>query len=245
MTSGDFVLILNSDVSIRPGFIHHLLERAAPWQPALAAPLVVTDGKTTFTARRFPRARHQAIERIKLLGRWQGRPIWNKAVGLDVRAVAGKDLTGQWVAGVAMLLPAEILRRVGAFDERYLMYAEEVDIQRRLAVMDIPRVFLGSVVLEHVGGASTDPTRADDWLVRSRLAYAWKWGGFGRLRTLLSAATAVNLLGEVVRMAMGREVRLGAELETLRLIWANDLATGTRRLSQHHRGSEKGFPAHE
>jgi N-acetylglucosaminyl-diphospho-decaprenol L-rhamnosyltransferase len=207
LTSLDQVLIVNSDVSIAPGFVGRLVEAARPWQPALVGPAVRTGGEAEHTARRFPRPRHQAFERIRVLTRFQGSDWWARAIGQDLGARPGTDRPVDWIAGVCLLVPRAAFELVGGFDERFFMYAEEVDLQQRLALAGVPRVYLGSVAVDHVGGASSDPARAQEWLADSRLAYATKWGGAGRLRALLTGVALVNAITQVARRLAGRDVR--------------------------------------
>lgn len=219
-TSGGLVLILNSDVSIARGFVRRLLDAAAPWQPALVGPAVRTAGTTEHTARRFPQPRYQAVERVRVLTRFKKSIWWARAIGQDLRARPGADLPVDWMAGVCLLLPRSAFDLVGGFDERYYMYAEEVDLQRRLARVGVPRVYLGSVSLDHVGGASSDPARAQAWLAESRLTYAAKWGGTGRLRALLTGVALVNAVTESVRRLAGRDVHPVRDLATdVRSAW--------------------------
>lgn len=219
-TSLPLLLILNSDVSITPGFVHRLVQAADPWQPALVGPAVRTGGDVERTARRFPRPAYQAFERIRLLARFQRSDWWARMIGQDLRARPGIDLAVDWIAGVCLLVPRASFDLVGGFDERFFMYAEEVDLQRRLEVAGVHRVYAGSVFLDHVGGASSDPARAPAWLVESRLTYAAKWGGVGRLRVLLTGVAVINAATDAARRLAGRDVHPMRELSSeLREAW--------------------------
>ncbi len=219
-THGDLLLLLNSDVTFERGFARRLVSAAAPWQPALAGPAVRTGGSVEQTARRFPRPRFQAVEAVRVLGRFQGADWWARAIGQDLHARPGADRPVDWMAGVCLLLPRVAFDLVGGFDERYFMYAEEVDLQRRLADAGVARVYLGSIELDHVGGASSDPGRARGWLAESRLTYAAKWGGLGRLRALLTGVALLNAATGAVRRAAGRPVHPVRELsDDLRDAW--------------------------
>lgn len=216
----ELLLILNSDVNLHPGFVRALLTAAAPWQPALVGPAIRTGGVTDHTARHFPRPRYQAVERVRILTRFHGTRWFARAIGQDLRARPGEDRPVDWVAGVCLLVPRAAFDRVGGFDERFFMYAEEVDLQRRLADIGVPRVYVGSVTLDHVGGGSSDPARVQGWLADSRLAYADKWGGGRRLRTLLTAAAFLNAATDGARRVAGRDVRPLTDLSAeLRQVW--------------------------
>lgn len=201
------LLIMNSDVSIGPDFVERLVRASEPWQPALVGPAVETGGVTEHTARRFPRPRYQAFERLRLLARFRDSDWRGRLIGLDLRARPGEDRPVDWVAGVCLFVPRTAFDLVGGFDERFFMYAEEVDLQRRLAAAGIPRVYLGSVALGHLGGASSDPVRAQEWLADSRLTYAAKWGGILPLRAMLSGVALVNAATDGARRLVGRDVR--------------------------------------
>ncbi|MBM6404311.1 glycosyltransferase family 2 protein [Phycicoccus sp. CSK15P-2] len=204
------LLVLNSDVALGPTFVADLVAAAAPWMPALVGPLVLdADGLPAPTARHFPTVTHQAVEWLTPLARFREHRLLHEAVGHDTRAVPGAVLPVDWVVGAAMLLPTEVFREVGGFDEGYVMNSEEVDLQRRLRDVGVPSVFVGTVTMTHTGGGSSDPTRRREWLVASRARYAERWGGPGarlRLTTALTAATAVNAVANTARRLAGRPV---------------------------------------
>lgn len=216
----DRLLILNSDLTIKPTFVSDLVHGADSWMPALAAPAVRTDGRYPLIGRRFPTAGSQFIERLSVLARWRDEAWWQRSIGQDIRAVNGVETAVDWVAGVAMLLPTEEFRAVGGFDERFYMYAEEVDLQRRLRSRGIPSVLLGSVVADHVGGASSDPARQQEWLADSRLKYAAKWGGRRRLMAGWTIAALINAGTGSLRKMTGRDVEPIVGLRhDLGLVW--------------------------
>ncbi len=215
------LLVLNSDVEVGPTFVADLVDAAAPWMPAVAGPLLLDhDGLPAWSGRHFPTVGHQTVEWLTPLARFRHRRALHEAVGHDTRAVPGAVVPVDWLVGAALLLPTEVFRAVGGFDEGFFMNSEEIDLQQRLREQGIPSVFVGTVSLVHVGGGSSDPLARRRWLVESRLRYADRWGGARRLRAALTAATAVNLVANGARRAFGRPVRpvatARAELELLR-----------------------------
>jgi N-acetylglucosaminyl-diphospho-decaprenol L-rhamnosyltransferase len=202
----DLILILNSDLVISRSFVYDLVRAAAPWLPAVVSPLVRSpEGETAWTGRHFPRVRHQFVEWLVPLARWRDKRLLHEAVGHDTRVGAGATVV-DWVTGAVLLLPTSEFRAVGGFDERYFMNSEEVDLQRRLRDRGLLSVVLASVEAEHVGGASSDPSRRRAWLVSSRMTYASKWGGLGGLRAALLLATGINFVWNVGRRGCGRAV---------------------------------------
>lgn len=203
----EIALVLNSDLQIGPTFVSDLVSAATPWQPVVASPQVHRpDGRPEWVGRHFPTTSQQAVEWLTPLARWRHLHALHEAVGHDTHVADGASTPVDWVTGAAMLIPVRQFREVGGFDERYFMNAEEVDLQRRLRAIGVPSVVLGTVSAIHEGGGSSDPARRRTWLVNSRLEYARTWGGLGRLRTALVAASAVNLCVNTSRRALGRTV---------------------------------------
>ncbi|MBT2519662.1 glycosyltransferase family 2 protein [Arthrobacter sp. ISL-28] len=201
------ILILNSDLEIGPGFVSDLVHAAAPWQPAVVSPQVVGhNGKPQWVGRHFPTIRHQVTEWLTPLARWRHLPLLHEAVGHDTRCRDGAMVPVDWVVGAAMLIPRDEFRVVGGFDEGFFMNSEEVDLQRRLREHGIPSVFAGTVCVRHEGGGSSDPDRRRQWLVKSRMRYAEKWGNPQVLRLALRMASAINFGFNLVRQAAGRDV---------------------------------------
>lgn len=207
----DYALVLNSDLGIGHTFVEDLVRVASPWQPAVVSPRIVRPtGEQEWIGAHFPDAGQHATEWLSPLARFRQTDAWREAVGIDTRCVEGAVLPVDWVKGAAMLIPVAPFRAVGGFDERFFMFAEEVDLQRRLREIGVPSVFAGTVTAVHEGGGSSDPERRRHWLVESRLKYAAKWGGERGLKVALAAASVANFGVNAVRQAAGRDIDAAA-----------------------------------
>lgn len=194
VAAGELLMILNSDLTVEENFLREYLAAARPWLPAVVAPRIVTEGRAVDTARRFPTIGHQVTEWLTPLARIRHTPAGRYAVGNDIDATtATTPIPIEWAVGAALLIPASTFSDIGGFDERFFMNAEEVDLQYRLAQRGIPVIYVPQVVVEHVGGGSSDPALRRKWVVESRLLYAGKWGGRRRLQTALTLASGLNL----------------------------------------------------
>jgi N-acetylglucosaminyl-diphospho-decaprenol L-rhamnosyltransferase len=235
VSTGDLLLILNSDLEIPDSFVADFVAASRPWMPAVTSPLVVDSaGEEAWTGRRFPRVHQQAAEWLTPLARWRSRGHLHDLVGRDTRSYqAASDVPVDFVVGAAMLVPREMFREVGGFDERFYMNSEEADLQYRLRHLGVPSIALRSPVVVHEGGGSSDPARRRAWVVTSRLSYAEKWGHPRTLRIALTVASAINYLWNAPRQVLGRDVdarkTFGAERH---LIWAR---TAEQRLEQKTR----------
>jgi GT2 family glycosyltransferase len=151
------VLLLNPDARIGWPDVLRLqaVLRSDPTLAAVAPQLTHPDGSAQRTAWPFPTP----------------LTVWLDAVGL------GDTHHGPtFVTGAVLLLRAEARAEVGGFDERYFLYAEETDWQRRALGRDWRVRLVRDVGAVHVGGASSES--ADERVrrsVRSSLAYARRW----------------------------------------------------------------------
>lgn len=208
VSTGDLLLILNSDLEIPESFVNDLVAASLPWMPAVTSPRVVDRaGSEAWTGRHFPRVHHQVAEWLVPLARWRSQGHLNDLVGRDTRSYgAASDVPVDFVVGAAMLLPRKLFNEVGGFDEQFYMNSEEADLQRRLRGLGVASIALHSPSVVHDGGGSSDPAKRRRWLVTSRFTYAGKWGHPRALRTALTAASVVNLCWNGARRARGRDV---------------------------------------
>lgn len=211
----EFLLILNSDLTVGPGFLAELSRAAGPLMPAVTSPEVIgRSGSTQWTGRHFPRAKHTFVNAFSGLARFRRTRWWHEAVGHDTSTVTPGVHRTDWVVGAVLFLPTESFRDVGGFDERFYMNSEEIDLQRRLGQRGVPSYVLGDVTVEHEGGGSSNPDLRRIWVVTSALRFAEKWNERpGLHRTALGAAAILNFVVNAVRQLAGRDV---AALDTLR-----------------------------
>jgi GT2 family glycosyltransferase len=180
------VLLLNPDAALGPRDLDRLCEYMhRPGNERLAAVsprLIGTDGVEQRAVWPFPNP---------------GRS-WLEAIGLG-RLSARRT----FVIGAVLLLRWEALREVGLFDERFFLYAEEADWQRRAVALDWSSHLCPDATAEHVGaGASVDLRTRETLFHAAQETYIRKW--YGRSGWFLyrgvacfgAAARALVLTGE-------------------------------------------------
>jgi GT2 family glycosyltransferase len=171
------VLLLNPDAVLTPADVSRLHEvlRAEQRGAAVAPVLTGPDGP----------------QRVQ----WPWpRPVrmWREALGL---LGAGRH-DGDWLVGAALMLSAAAWTEVGPFDERFFLYAEETDWQRRAHLRGWSLSICEDVVVRHAGAAtSTDPVRRELLFHAAAETYIRKWYGAGGWRSYRTAA----LVGAVLR----------------------------------------------
>jgi GT2 family glycosyltransferase len=156
------VLLLNPDASVQAAdmarLTQYLHESSNARVAAVAPRLVNEDGIDQRVVWPFP------------------SPVraWREALGLPMPP-PGDEI---FVIGAALLLRWEALHEVGLFDERFFLYAEETDWQRRARDLGWTSSLCRDVVGAHTGGgASVDEARREALFHAAQETYIRKWFG--------------------------------------------------------------------
>jgi N-acetylglucosaminyl-diphospho-decaprenol L-rhamnosyltransferase len=198
--SAPFVLLLNPDTNASADAVRQLVgvleedERAG----AAAPKILASDGTVEFSQRRFPRAVSTFAQAL-FLHRAFPAATWTDELVRD-EAAYGRRGSPDWVSGACILIRRSALERLGGLDEAFFMYAEDIDLCRRLRDAGWDVVFEPESVITHVGGASAPRPALLPVLAASRIRYASKHRG--RAGALLER-TGVGL-GSLTHMIVAR-----------------------------------------
>jgi len=140
---GEFFLLLNSDAFPEAGAIRILLDfiREHPQAGVVGPRLLNADGSLQISCYPFPTPLLAWLENLWLTRGYRG---WRHD---SVRRV-------DFVIGACMLVRREVYEQVGGFDERFFMYSEEADWQRRMKDAGWEAMFMPEARVKHLGGAS-------------------------------------------------------------------------------------------
>jgi len=140
--SAPFVLLLNSDVVVRPGALRALAGYLESHTHAgLAGPrLENPDGTLQRSCFAFLGTARLAVEKTAL-GRWLGGPC-------------DRSKTAPWVLGAALAIRREAFEAVGGFDTGFFLYGEEVDLCYRMWQAGWEVHYAPMATVMHIGGAS-------------------------------------------------------------------------------------------
>src|SRR5581483_363837 len=122
----------------------------------------------------------------------------------------------RFAVGAVLLLRWEAVQEVGLFDERFFLYAEETDWQRRARGLRWRTELCQEAVAAHVGGGtSSDPVRREILFHAAQETYVRKWFGLAGWWTYRSAAVVGASARAIVlrrerRRAAARRARLYA-----------------------------------
>jgi GT2 family glycosyltransferase len=146
ISGGKFVLFLNPDTRVFPGSLELLLE-ALGRDPGLGAvgPALLLGEKTYQVSFGEKITFFRELARKSVLNAWrQGR----------LRRLRRRHPVA-WVSGACLMTGREILDKVGGFDEKFLLYFEDIDLCYRIREQGLRVVFLPEARVFHAGGAST------------------------------------------------------------------------------------------
>jgi GT2 family glycosyltransferase len=140
-------LILNPDLTVRPGAVSALLAQLADPRVGIVAPKVVNgDGTLERSLRRTPTlARALGLNST-------GLPVFAEYVTEDSAYAEARDV--DWALGAALLVRRDCSRDVGAWDESFFLYSEETDYCVRARAAGWLVRFTPDATVVHTGGGS-------------------------------------------------------------------------------------------
>lgn len=211
--SAPYVMLLNPDASIDAQSLRRLvaLLEAEPTVGAAAPKIVDESGRIDYSLRRYPRVRSTFAQAFFLHRLWP-RASWSDELIRDEEAYA-RPWSPDWVSGACVLLRRSALEEIGGLDEAFFMYAEDIDLCRRLREAGYDVRYEPESVVTHEGGASAPRSSLLPVLAASKLRYARKHRG--RVPATLERAGLALAAGLRVGLARDPAIRRG-HLRSLR-----------------------------
>lgn len=207
------LLVLNPDIRLTRGSVRRLLA-AVEHGAGIAAPrLLDAEGRLHRSLRRAPSVPGAWAEAL-LGGPRAGRLGLGEVVHDDV--AYRHRTTADWTTGAAWLLSPACRRAVEPWDERYFLYAEEVDLALRARAAGFRSQYVPSADVVHVGGDA--PTSPSLWALLTRNRVRQFRTGHGRVATALFWAALV--VGCLLRLHRDRH------RAALRALFGGEVLTG-------------------
>ncbi len=144
------VVLLNPDVIADvPGISQLVNISRSSAVPAIVGPgLTNNDGSMQASARTFPTLAANLARRTPL-----GRTSWGRSLIKEHLTSASSNhrepIFSDWVLGAALVIPREILVRLGGYDDRYFLYCEDVDFCARAWDCGYPVLYCPHVTFAH------------------------------------------------------------------------------------------------
>lgn len=177
--SSEFHLVLNPDIQFGPLELEKMLRFMRENQEVgqLMPRVLYEDGSLQYLCKLLPTPTDVFLRRF---GPSPLKPLIRKKMKRYELQVSGYDrvMDIPFLSGCFMLFRVSALREVGLFDERYFMYAEDIDLTRRMHARYRTVYFPGATVM-HAHARSSYKNREQLWWHALSLArYFSKWGWF-------------------------------------------------------------------
>lgn len=174
INSSKYHLVLNPDVSFKPGVLEALLDYTDTNKDVgLVIPKVYyPDGSLQYVCKLLPAPFDLLIRRFLPSAFFKKR-----MEKFELRKMPhDREFEAPYIHGCFMFLRTEALKKVGLFDERFFMYPEDIDLTRRIhkeyKTMFYPKV---SIIHEHSKGSYKSIKLL--WIhIVNMIKYFNKWG---------------------------------------------------------------------
>ena len=191
------MLVLNADIRLRPGSITRLLDALEESSVGIAVPaLFDAAGDAAASLRREP-SLLGALGDALFGGRWRARPGWSSEIVWDPEQYR-HDHDVEWATGAAYLVSRRCDDQVGAWDETYFLYSEEVDYCVRARTAGFRIRYVAAAEVDHAEGGSGRSPELAGLLARNRVRYfSSRHGAYGdgRVPCARRAARAAASVG--------------------------------------------------
>lgn len=152
IAQGDYFLLINTDALPHPGATRTLIEylKNHPKTAVVGPKLLNADGSTQQSCFRFPSPTRAWMENL-----WISSVFRRISFVDDYRGWAhDQERAVDFVIGACILVRKSVYNKIGGFDERFFMYAEESDWMFRMHQAGWTISFTPTAVVTHLGGAS-------------------------------------------------------------------------------------------
>lgn len=181
---GRYVLVLNPDITVRPGAIDAMVEHMDANRDigVLGPKLLHPDGSLDESCFRFPTPAIPVYRRTPLGRTAAGRAALEHYVMADFDRNATRDV--DWLLGAALLVRRDALAKVGLLDERFFLYLEDTDWCRRFREHGWRVTYFTGATMVHYherlsarGSWLVGPLRKSTRIhISSAIKYFRKWG---------------------------------------------------------------------
>jgi GT2 family glycosyltransferase len=170
-TTGDRLLLINPDAVVTPRAVDVLMAALdGDSTVAVAGPRIVDAtgrAELSFGPHISPWA--EVWQKLRVRGHEHGWPL----IAGAVERATSRPHYPDWVSGACWLARRSVLEAAGLFDERFFLYAEDVDLCARVRSAGHRVAFVPAALIRHARGASRATARdaADVHYRRSQVAF--------------------------------------------------------------------------
>lgn len=154
--STDYVLFLNPDTLLSRDVLQQSVEYLQAYSEVGALGVQMRNSQGAFlpeSKREIPTIKGSFFKLMGLAERFPSSAFFNSyALGhLDAGGLHKVPV----LAGAYMMMPTEVAKQVGGFDESFFMYGEDIDLSLRILGLGKENHYLGTAFITHIKGASS------------------------------------------------------------------------------------------
>ncbi|PIE69921.1 MAG: hypothetical protein CSA22_10570 [Deltaproteobacteria bacterium] len=153
-----YILLLNPDTCLLPGFFDELASTfdAHPDGGIIGPRVLNSDGSVQGSARAFPTFVSGFFGRNSLISKYYPNNRFTRANILTGSLDEKRTTPVDWISGAGLALRRTAVEDVGALDERFFMYWEDVDLCRRMWNRGWQVLYCPRISMIHHGGCSSE-----------------------------------------------------------------------------------------
>ncbi len=241
------VLILNPDLTLRPGAVRSMIERLDSTGAGIVVPRIeTTDGECYPSLRREPRV--SAAFGDALFGSHLSRrpSAWSE-LEYDEESYRYAHRI-EWATGAALLVERRLADALGDWDERFFLYSEETDYFRRARDAGAAIWFEPSAVFRHRQGGSGSSRELTALMAVNRIRYAEKYTRAGRIRVAVVLHEALRSANPAHRHALRTVLRRSSWASLPKAVPAPATVSSKKPPTDPASGGTRGaiiIPAHD
>jgi len=124
------------------------------------------------------------------------------------------------LAGAYMMVRKKILESIGGFDERFFMYAEDIDLSKRMRDAGFENYYLGTCTVLHFKGESTrrDKIYIQRFYEAMTLYVQKHYTGFGSGISVAVMKTAIGLRSMFAKIGTGEKPEMKEDMDRVRFL---------------------------
>ncbi len=177
----DYILLLNNDTLVAPDFLEHLLTCSQSHEK-----LGLVTPKIYFVQNR---EYHEQSYTVKERGHvfwyaggsidWRNLDAFHRGVNEVDQGHFDEQTESDFATGCAVLIPSEVIEKIGLFEEEYFLYLEDVDLSMRAKLAGYPIYFCPPATLWHKNAGSSGGAGSSlqqYYQTRNRLYFFFKYG---------------------------------------------------------------------
>jgi N-acetylglucosaminyl-diphospho-decaprenol L-rhamnosyltransferase len=200
--AGDDILVCNPDLVLHDGAVAAMTATlAGDARVGVVGPTIERPDGTVYPAHRvFPNVVLAGLHALLA-------PVWPSNPATRRYRAPRADGSVDWVSGACFLIRRSVFDRIGGFDERYFMFAEDMDLCWRVGHAGYRVTTAPSAIVTHVEGVSR--ARAPWAMTRAHHVSALRFEAQTArgVRRLLVPVAAVVLGARLAALAVARVVR--------------------------------------